>query len=261
MISWRARRQLVVVLIFALMVGGLGFWLLPKVFPEPTCFDHRRNQGETAVDCGGPCAPCELKNPKPLAIFWAKAVPVRPNTYDVAAEVENSNEVLSASKAEYEFTLFDGATPVAFKRGSVYLFSQERMHAIEANVMTTRSPTSVEFKIIGVSWEFRSDPKPNIVVERRDYAVEEDNGLRRSVVQADIVNRAPRGFKEAEVRFVILDREGNLMGANRILVENFLAGSKRTVKSIWPLELTGEPVQILVEPRVNVFDPGIILKP
>ena len=33
--------------------------------PTATCFDNIQNQGETGVDCGGPCAACPTNNPAP----------------------------------------------------------------------------------------------------------------------------------------------------------------------------------------------------
>lgn len=261
MFSWRARRQLIGLLIAAIPLILLGFWLFPKILPEPACFDNRKNQGEVEIDCGGPCAPCELRNPKTVTLFWSKAVPVGPSIYDVAAEVENQNEVLSAKKLEYEFTLFDAIGPVAIRRGRTFLFAQERLHLIEVGLGTTREPTRVEVKILKADWELRQDPKPNILVERRDYLVEEADNRRKSVVEAVISNRATLGFKEVEARVVLLDRNENLVGANRVIIENFLAGERRAVRFFWPEELPGEAATIIVEPRVNVFDPSIILRP
>ena len=33
------------------------------IVPDPTCSDRIKNQGELAVDCGGPCKPCVMKTP------------------------------------------------------------------------------------------------------------------------------------------------------------------------------------------------------
>lgn len=33
-------------------------WIGPHNIPTPSCSDSIQNQGETAVDCGGPCSPC-----------------------------------------------------------------------------------------------------------------------------------------------------------------------------------------------------------
>lgn len=261
MLSWRARRQLVVLLVISLPLAAVGFWAVTKLVPEPTCFDNRKNQNELEVDCGGPCAPCELKNPQPISVFWAKAVPVRQNVFDVVALIQNQNEELSSGRVEYEFSLFDSLGEVARKSGQTFILPQERAYVIEANLKTARTPQSVEFRLTNVEWQFRKGERPNFVVLRRDYKVAEDNGKRQSMAEATIENRSALGFRMAEIGFVALDRAGNVLGSNKVAVENFLAGSSRSVKSIWPGELAGEVVLIEIEPRVNIFEQGAILRP
>lgn len=261
MISWRVRRQLIALLIVIVPMATLVFWAVSKSLPEPTCFDGRKNQGELQTDCGGPCAPCELRDPRPISVFWARAVPVRPDTFDVAAFIQNQNEALSSVKVEYEFTLFDSFGEVARKSGSTFILSQERMYVVETNLKTVRAPVSVEFRIRNINWQFRKGERPNFVVEKHEYKVVEENGKEESLVESSIANRSPFDFREIEVAFVVLDRMGNVLGVNRVVAENFLGGSRRLVKSIWPQKLAGEVAVVEIEPRVNIFDPAIILKP
>lgn len=259
--SWRARRQLIALLIVLIPIAVIGFFGVKKFLPALSCTDNKKNQGEIDTDCGGPCGPCELKHPRDLITYWAKAVLVRPDVYDVAAEIQNPNEVLSSGNVAYEFILFDNLGPVAIKQGRTFILAQERMHIVEANLSTTRAPERIQLKILNVDWQFRQDAKQNIVVERKEYRVDDDGTGKKSVLEAGVANRSSLDFKEAEVRFTVLDKDGNLLGANRVVMENFLNGSHRTVKSIWPIVLQGVVASTEVEPRVNLFDPEIILKP
>lgn len=259
--SWRARRQLIVVLILAIPLVGLGIWLIPKFLPEPTCSDNRQNQGEIEVDCGGPCAPCELRNPAPIAVFWARAVPVRPGSFDAAALIENPNEVLASAKIEYEFSLFDERSQIGRQIGETFILPQERVHVVATGLATTREPRRVEFAVRAIEWQVFRGERPNFVVERRDYRVRDADGRLESVVEAVIQNRSPFDFREVGVHVLVLDREGNLLGANRLVLERFRSGERRTATSLWAGELKGEVATIVVEPRVNVFDPSVILKP
>ncbi len=261
MLAWRAKRYLIILLILATPLVAAGIFLAIRFFPEPSCLDNKRNQGETAVDCGGPCVPCEIKNPRSINVFWTRAIPVRENVYDVVALIQNPNEVTSSGKMEYEFSLMDEAGVVAKRSGRTFIYAQERMYAVEANVIVTRRPSRVEFKTGKISWRINKGDRPNLIVEKRDYKVVTAGGIKESVVESSILNRSPYDFKEVEVRFVVFDRQGNAIGANRVVLERVLAGSSRPVKSIWPRELEGEVGAIEVEPRVNIFDPAIILKP
>lgn len=259
--GWRVRRQLVIFLIFALPFAAAGYFLVSKLVPEATCNDNRRNQGEIETDCGGPCLPCELKHPKEVQLFWARAVRAQENVYDAVALVQNTNEILASPRLTYEFAFFDEFGLIARREGSTFILPEERVHIIEPAINTKRVPTRVEFKAVSIKWEISIKEAPNLAVERREYRVAEDNGRRTGVAEASIFNRSLFDLRELEVLFTVTDSSGNVIGANRVLLENLLSGASKSVKSIWPEELKGEAAAVEVEPRVNVFDPTAILKP
>lgn len=261
MLSWRLKRQLVVILVFLSPLILIGSFLGFKFFPESTCFDSKKNQGEIAVDCGGPCAPCELKNPRAVQIFWVRTVPVRENVYDVAALIQNPNAVLSADNVSYEFILFDEFGPVASALGNTFLLAQERTHVIEANINTVRVPNRVEFRINEINWKLREDPRANIIVERRAHKIASEFGIERSVVEAELHNRSSIGFREVRVNVLLFDDTGNIVGVTKTFIENLLSGATKSIKTSWPGVIGGEVATIEIEPRVNIFDPSIILKP
>ena len=261
MFSWRTRRQFIALAIVGLPIIFILVFFVFKIFPEASCFDNRQNQRELGVDCGGPCEPCELKNPKPLTLFWARLVPVRENSYDLVALIQNPNEVLSSRKVDYEFTIYDGLRPVTRKIGSTFIFAQERMHIIEPNVQAVEIPSHVEFKVTGINWEFSQLQKPNFVVEKRDYLIEEQDGIKRSVASSRILNATTFNFKEVLVEVVVFDKDGNVLGSNRTVISNFLAGTRSEIKLPWPEVLKGEVRTLAVEARVNIFDTNAILTP
>lgn len=259
--SWRLRRQLGIAIIFLSIFFGIGFYFIYPLFPKPTCFDNIQNQNELGVDCGGPCIPCALKNPQPIVAFWTRSVPVRPGLYDVAAFVQNPNEVLSSAHLEYVIELSDELGVVGTAEGSTFIHAQERMLIVATNVAAIREPKRVFFIVKNAGWEFRREPRPNIVVERQEYKVRESFGSAESIVEARIRNDTPYHFREIEVLFAVFDRGGNLIGTNRIVRERVMSGASVVVTSIWPKALEGEIGEVRVEPRANIFDPSIILKP
>lgn len=258
---WRIQRQLIVLIIILLPLAVLGFYFISKFLPEATCSDNKQNQGEIGIDCGGPCIHCALKKPKPITVFWTRAVNVRQNAYDVAAFIENMNEILATRSLEYEFTLFDDLGLVARRTGHVFLYPQERAYVIEPNIQTAREPTKVEFKVVRALWEVRDESPPNIIVERSNYSLSDESGVRGGVVEADVMNRTSFDFKYVEIQFVVLDAAENLLGVNTITIDNVRSAARRTVRSRWPGELKGDIARIEVKPRVNLFDPTVIVKP
>lgn len=261
MFSWRARRYLIVFLILGTLAGGAGFFAVRRLLPAPTCSDAKQNQGEHGIDCGGPCEPCELKNPKPLTVFWIKGIPAGENLYDAAAQVRNENELLASERLEYEFTLFDEFGPVARRGGSTFVLPQETFILAETGLSTTRLPVRAEFRVTNVVWEVRRDVPPALVVERREYRVEERAGKKQSLVEAVIANRSPLDLARVEVRVALFDQEGSIAGVNRLLLEDIPAGGRASVLSIWPFEIPARIGSTEVQPRVNILDPTVIVRP
>lgn len=261
MISWRAKRQLIALLILAIPFALIAFWFIGRIIPPPVCTDNVKNQGEIGIDCGGPCAPCELKYPKAVTVYWTRIVPVTQGAFDAVAEIENPNENLSSALVEYEFELLDELGPVAFRAGKTFLLAQEKIHVIEANIQTTRDPKRVVFKIKNIEWQLRKETKPTLIIERRDYGTRKDAVRTRGLIETSVFNRSPLNFKDVEIRAVVLDSGGNLLGANKVVIDKFFSGSREEVILIWPEELKGEIASIIIEPRVNMLDSGTVLSP
>lgn len=260
MISWRAKRQLLIFSIAAALLGMGIFWGLNQIIPEPSCFDNRQNQRETGVDCGGPCIPCVLKYPKKIEIFWTKAIPVSENVYDVVALINNPNAILALADLKYQFVLFDEFGKVGERKGNTFLFAQEQTHVVEVNIPTKRPARRVEFVAESANWKIYEKEAPNISVERREYRVEKIGERNQSVIEATLLNREAISYREAEVNFLVFDSNLNLLAANKILSDSLITGTRKTIKSIWPDEIRGEIATIEIEPRVNVFDPSAVLR-
>lgn len=261
MFSWRSQRQMIILLIVLSPIIVAVFFIVKGFIPVPTCFDNTQNQNETGLDCGGICSSCELKYPKAITVFSARAVPVRENFYDMAAEIENPNEFLSSMNVGYEFKLYDRFGLVTTKNGKTFLYAQERTLIIEHGIATVRPADRAEFRITHVDWQEKHDLAPTIIAEKRAYSVVESNNQKQGVVDITLMNKSPYDFAQIEVQVAVLDQEKNMLGVNKIIVEKFLSQSRQSLKSIWPREFTGEISVINVQARANIFDPHIILRP
>lgn len=259
--TWRMKRQLIVAAIIFAPIALVFYFFAARFFPAASCFDNRKNQGEIEIDCGGPCASCELKHPAPLSIFWARFVAVRENSYDLAAFIKNPNSAVASPAIEYEFDLFDNFGLIARKTGSTYILPQEELHIIEPVVEISREPTRVEFFIKSVQWEVPKGILPKVIVEKKIYSVLSDGGRTRSAVDMTVANNSSFSYRGVDVNIVILDEVGNLIGTNKTHLENLGAGERRQFKALWPEELLGKVKTVEVEPRINIFDPQVILKP
>lgn len=250
---------MLVVFTFLGVFGAVSYWRFKAL---PTCFDNIKNQDELAVDCGGLCGPCELKNPKEVSVIWARAVPVASTVYDVAAFVKNTNEILASPSLEYRFTLSDEKGIVAERVGKTYLYPQERTYIVEANIPVDRMPTKVEFVITKAQWQMYEESPPNIKVDGSVYKLEQETAsTSRSVVEAGLFNDSPFDFRTVDVNFLLFDKDENLVGVNKTIVERFLTRTDREVRTVWPGVILGVVESRFVVPRVNVFTPTWLLRP
>lgn len=261
MFSWRVRRQLTVVAILAAIAGSIVFFMIERSLPTASCSDNQRNNGETDTDCGGPCAPCELKNPKPLSVFWARFGRAGEGAYDVAALVENPNQTLSSDLVRYDFVLLDQYGIIAHREGSIYIYPGERLVVVEPALHTVREPVRIEFAVERVAWKSTAFERPPLIVERRDQSTSTEGKRTHTVIEASIFNSGSQRYRRMEVAFAAFDATGNLVGANRVLAEDIAPQERRIVRSAWPDVLTGEIARIEVNPRVNLFETDAIIRP
>ncbi len=260
--SWRARRQLIIALIVLIPITYVGYRVVASFLSSPpTCFDRRQNQGEHGIDCGGPCAPCEAANPKSVQVFSTRGVLVRPNVYDLVAHIENPNEFLSADNVRYEFTLVDQFGVITRRSGKTFFLPRSSRFVIEPAVESGRAPQSIEFRIQGAEWQLRELPRSALVVEATRTETREENGKKKSVVEATIGNQSPHNLRGIEVDIVVSDRDGNTIGVSKIGVEFLASGARKTIQAIWPNAFSAEIGRVDVLPVVNLLNPDSIAAP
>lgn len=255
--DFRTRRQLAVLGVIALVIGGIGFFIFRAGLLDPSCQDNRQNQGEEAVDCGGPCVSCALREQKPVEIFWTRFVQIRGNTYDVAAEIRNPNVKLAAVAFDYEFKLFDTAgVAVASRRGRAFLYPSETAHLIEIGLLSGRTIARASLGIGEVQWQLSDAVGPDVIAGSKEYGVEGDPGMLVSAVKAIVANRGITDVRDITVSALVFDQNGNLLGAHRTLVNELAAGLSKPMSFVWPSQFPTAPSSLMVEVR----SPALLLK-
>lgn len=121
---WAVRRRILyllgVFLFLAVVLGGPIAYSLLTV--PPSCTDGIQNQGETAIDRGGPCPLLDPSQLQPSAVLWARAFSVRDGSYNAASYIENPNDGAGVASANYIFKLYDSDNVlVAERTGSTFI--------------------------------------------------------------------------------------------------------------------------------------------
>lgn len=255
--DFRTRRQLAVLALVGLVIAAVGFLAAKRLIPKPSCSDTRQNQNEEEADCGGPCLPCVFKHQKDVEVFWTRFVKVRGNTYDVAAEIRNPNVKLAAAHFDYEFKLFDeSGFLVASRRGTSFIYPGETVHLAEVGIVSGRIVRDASITFENFKWILTEAQSPDIIAGNREYVIEVANGARSSVIKALIGNRTLSDFSEIEVSALAFDERGNLLGVNRTILRQVLAGETKAVKFSWPIVFSEDVSSLVVEARSNIAIPS-----
>lgn len=248
--DFRTRRQLAVLAVVGTLAAGALVLILGAALPEASCRDDRKNQGEEAADCGGPCIPCVFRQRKDLEVLWVRHVRVRENTYDVAAEIHNPNVKLGAAAIEYEFKLFDTAgVAVATRRGMAFAYPGETLHLAEVGLTSGRTIQRVGLVLRDVRWVPTDMVGPDIIAGGKEHALEGEEGERRSVVRTIVVNRGVTDVPAVTVAVLVFDDSGNLLGVHRTLVDRLSAGGSQPITLTWPAVFPLPVFSLLIEAR------------
>ena len=155
--SWASRRRtsylLGVLLFFAVVIGiPAALWL----YEPPACFDSKQNQGETAIDKGGPCRILDERALIPHSTLWSRALLVRGGNYNAIAYIENPNKEAGVRAVSYHFGLYDRRNIlIAERTGTTFIMPGGVTPVFEGSINTGNRPVAhTYFELTGIPvWE------------------------------------------------------------------------------------------------------------
>ncbi len=202
--------------------------------PPETCFDGIQNQGETAIDLGGPC---KYRNPADLKTLnkqWARSFMVVPGLYSSVAYVENPNPKSGIREAQYIFKLYDERNILVAERlGKTFIPPGTVVPIFEGNMQVGgRVPKRTTFEFINtLTWEAMSNELAKEIFVT-DIVLKEVNGKPR--LSAEVQNKGVYTLYNLVVVASVFDEAGNAVGASRTIIERLPADSSKKIVFTWP---------------------------
>lgn len=186
--------------------------------------------------------------PLPLEVGTVTAVPAGAGTYDLIAQVKNSNPTWAATTVPFTF-LVGGVTT----QGSRYFMPSEDKYLVVLGVKLLGAPGKVEISLGEPAWQ---RVKPGQEIRRPDFVVEGESIDRvegiGTTLRFTLNNRSPYSYYEAGV-VVVMTRGAIPVAVGQQTITDVASGSRRPVQFNWP-NLTSQPDKLIVRPEVNVFD-------
>jgi len=144
----RLQKQIIIGAIFLVIFLSAGAGIYLAVRPEATCFDNKRNQRETGVDCGGPCISCDLKNNPPITIQKQPTFFVtQDNKINIFFQLMNSDTEWGAKSFSYQLTLNGQNGEIQELNFSDFILPQEIKYILLPQVEVNFIPQSISVSI------------------------------------------------------------------------------------------------------------------
>lgn len=254
MISWGTRRKLIIVsCIFAVGLIALGFFSVKTFYHPPSCSDGIQNQGETGIDCGGPCARlCQNQVNAPI-VLWQRTLPVSQGEYNAVAYVENPNPQSAAANVPYDFKLYDSKGILVAERAGTFSIPPQEVVPVFAGAIQTgnRSPARTEFVFeASPVWTRVSAAEPDLQVTAQNLSLSGPAPL----LTATVSNNSEVQVTNVPVVAIVYDAQDNARAASRTIVDFIDRHASAQASFSWPQPFGFTParVEIIPEPYPGV---------
>jgi len=232
--SWASQRRTTYALAIAIFLGLLTSIPLFKYLNRPaTCDDGIRNQGETAVDKGGPCRILDENALSPSSVLWARAFEVRDGLYSAAAYIDNPNKDAGVREARYFLGLYDSRNVlIAEREGTTFIMPGSITPVFESGFDTgTRDVARAYLELKGpLTWERLTSSAKDVRIGNREVSGEYVSPR----LIASVENISVQPISDLTFIAVIFSPQGNARAASRTSLERMSPGQMQQIIFTWP---------------------------
>jgi len=254
----------VFILIVYMFLFSLFLFVVYFLFKaDPSCFDGKRNQGEEAIDCGGPCVPCsEIIKLQPIEVESVEWVYDIENKYDVVAKVVNPNDVFGVARVRYKAIVKNGSEGGPYESRwqenfilpgeAKYLFVQ----GFEINAsLGDSAEVEIDIDENSIVWErFKSYEEPNLIINNPGYEEVSGGGVGFGRAFGTIINRSNVDLEIVRVKVLLFDDRDKLLAVNSQVMNTLTAGEFRDYVINFPHRFPGSVTNVKAFPESNPFD-------
>lgn len=236
--SWATRRRILyltgVIIFFAIVIGGpVAYYFLTI---PPTCHDGVQNQGETAIDEGGPCLLLNPADLQPEGVLWARTFDVRPGVADAVAYIDNPNKDAGVMQVPYELDLYDKNNAlVADLSGQTFVMPGGITPVFVGDInVGNRVPEYAQFKFVAsLTWEKAIGFSQAIKVTDEQTSISASS----TKLSALVTNSSVSDIRGVTFVATVFDPGGNAMATSQTALQDLPGGASQQIYFTWPSSL------------------------
>ena len=246
--DWAKKRRHMIETILTLVgVAIIAVVVIAVTYKAPSCSDQKQNQGETGIDCGGPCPYlCSVNETAPQVTF-VRAVSPQPGRIDVIAYIENANADASVQNAKYTIELYNANEQVvAVKTGLINLPPASTVPLYISNFYNGRQRITsafLSFDSTTVLWTRNTNrlqlPTPSNI-QIIDGATPK--------ITASISNPTAFPLYNETVVATVFDAKNNAIAASQTVIPLLSSQGTSQIFFTWNQEFSSPPVRVEILP-------------
>jgi len=250
--SWAQRRKTTyivsILFVFAIIFAIILLNLLNKT---PTCFDGIQNQGETGIDCGGPCnILCRAEYSNPVVIWgprWAKVL--SSGMYNFLTYVQNPNIGAGAYNVSYLFKVYDKDNILLYqKTGITYIPPNNNFVIFEDNIsLNDKIPVRAKFEFTGNPIWQKMDSMESSITAVSKNLINEDI---RPKLLVTMRNTTLKPIQNIEAISILYDENNNAIAFSRTKIDSIDADGTADIVFTWPEKFEQKVARIDIVSKV-----------
>jgi hypothetical protein len=241
----RRRKQLIYGGAFIAIVALIAWGISSAVRPAPSCVDGIQNQGETGVDCGGPCA--KVCAPSTLTAIAAagsvQSFATSPGHYTFLVKVANANADFGAQSFDYSIDLYGGASDTLMESipGQSFIYGGQVKYLLVPNLAVAAPFTNAELTVAGANWTPSSTM--GAVPQFNDPLPVTGNAMTSStiIVNGSLTDDDVSAFNNILIVAVFKDANGNVVGASQTELDSIAPGQTEPLTVSYPATPSIDP--------------------
>jgi len=219
-------------------------------YKKPSCSDGIQNQGETGIDCGGPCSMlcrADYVSPTILWVRWANVL--RSGTYDILAYAENPNIGVGAANVPYTFKIYDKSNILLYTgSGNASIPANNNFAIFESNInINDKVPARIDFQFTGgFNWQKVPNLEQSITVVSKTILNE---GTSPKVL-ATLKNSSLSQINNIQSVAILYDQDSNAIAFSKTVTDVVAAGATADIAFTWPQPFANQVQKIDIVSQV-----------